>query len=275
MLYLPAFWVHEAATDAERPSLHLTITPKTQRYRYSALLDELFEALPQYMTEAEPWVYETIPRIRARIELLAGSADGHWLRRSLPLRPGHASAADRSTALHEQVLAALTQLHASLAEDDEAAAAVVQGLLGEGAMFEELLQWVFEKRFAEPLRKFDAHVERAVATAAAQEEEEDGTEEGLMAATLTIDCEDPTSKEETSRSCRASAASALEAALVGESMAAGGAPSVALQRVLAALGDLRAEGEVRMAALAEALGDELAALGLAAELMRRGAELRS
>ena len=78
-----------------------------------------------------------------------------------------------------------------------------------------------------------------------------------------------------SRSCRASAASALEAALVGESMAVGGAPSVALQRVLAALGDLRAEGEVRVAALAEALGDELAALGLAAELMRRGAELRS
>ena len=33
VLYLPAFWVHEAATDAERPSLHLTITPKTQRYR--------------------------------------------------------------------------------------------------------------------------------------------------------------------------------------------------------------------------------------------------
>ena len=43
--------------------------------RYSALLDELFEALPQYMTEAEPWVYETIPRIRARIELLAGGAE--------------------------------------------------------------------------------------------------------------------------------------------------------------------------------------------------------
>ena len=32
--------------------------------RYSALLDELFEALPQHMTEADPWVYETIPRIR-------------------------------------------------------------------------------------------------------------------------------------------------------------------------------------------------------------------
>ena len=70
VLYLPAFWVHEAATDAERPSLHLTITPKTQRYRYSALLDELFEALPQHMTEAEPWVYETIPRIRGEHERL-------------------------------------------------------------------------------------------------------------------------------------------------------------------------------------------------------------
>ena len=135
----------------------------------------------------------------------------------------------------------------------------------------------FEKRFAEPLRKFDAHVERAVATAAAQDEEEDGSLEGLMAAeaTLTIDCEDASSQAETGRSCRASTASALEAALVGESMAAGGAPSVALQRVLAALGDLRAAGEVRVAALAEALGDELAALGLAAELLRRGAELRS
>eukprot|EP01045_Picozoa_sp_COSAG04_P013982 COSAG04_NODE_1022_length_8718_cov_2.745592_4_plen_170_part_00 len=169
------------------------------------------------------------------------------------------------------MLAALTRLHASLAADDEAAAAVVQGLQGEGAMFEELLQWVFEKRFAEPLRKFDAHIERAVATAAQEEE-------GLMErteATLTIDCEDPSSKEETSRSCRASTASALEAALVGESMAAGGAPSVALQRVLAALGELRAAGEVRVAALAEVLGDELAALGLAAELLRRGAELRS
>ena len=38
--------------------------------RYSALLDELFEALPQYMTEAEPWVYETIPRIRGERDRL-------------------------------------------------------------------------------------------------------------------------------------------------------------------------------------------------------------
>ncbi len=69
-------------------SLWAWLTGWLHACRYSALLDELFEALPQHMTEAEPWVYETIPRIRARIELLAGAADGQWLRRALPLRPG-------------------------------------------------------------------------------------------------------------------------------------------------------------------------------------------
>jgi hypothetical protein len=82
------------------------------------------------MREAEPWVYDTIPALRAELQLLAnGSSDaGPWLRRALPVPISNyshdfhqeaetveaaaaAAAAAAAEQLQKAVLMALWQLH--------------------------------------------------------------------------------------------------------------------------------------------------------------------
>ena len=101
--------------------------PKTHAFfsQVDALLDAVLELLPTYMREAEPWVFDTIPALRAELQLLAnGSSDaGPWLRRALPVPISNhsndfqeaetveAAAAAAAEQLQQAVLTALWQLH--------------------------------------------------------------------------------------------------------------------------------------------------------------------
>jgi hypothetical protein len=98
VLYLPSNWIHMASTNqpgqgnhSSTSSLHLTITPKTDGYSRASLLRKLLAILPQYMSEAEPWVQSSLTKMGQFMNTtgpLQTNHQGQWSRQALPLAEG-------------------------------------------------------------------------------------------------------------------------------------------------------------------------------------------